>query len=112
MEDQLKAANTKYRQGDYQAAINILNDLPVSDEVALAKGYCYLLNKQATQAVPALQQVLSYENSLHHDKANWYLALAYVQIQDTKAATIILQKIIQDNAFKTAQAKEILRKLD
>lgn len=70
-----------------------------------------MANNQIKEAVPLLEKHLAFKDKFA-DKSRWYLALAYLKTKEVKKAEKLLRKIVEENAYKTKEAKEILAQLN
>ncbi|WP_149274997.1 tetratricopeptide repeat protein [Pareuzebyella sediminis] len=102
-----------YSKGNYQEALPLFTALYTS-----AKEPYYLFYKanaliqlnRAEEAIPLLQEHLQTDDSLT-DKSTWYLAMAYLQLEDTKKAKEALKKVVEMNTYKAKEAKQLLEEL-
>ena len=110
-----------YEAQNYHKAINLFNSAKNPDQVYIDfyKGISFLAINKPEEAIDLLKSV-SQSNDLNgnqkgfNNKAQWYLALAYIKINDKQNAIKELTKIINDpteNVRKDA-ASEILEFLD
>lgn len=102
-----------YEEKDFKNAVALFNKLYIQTEEDYAKFYsamCYMeLNeiKKASEILSNTSWTPAYQ-----DKANWYLALCKLSLDQKNEARTLLQAIIKNSKFKTAQAKSLLKKLD
>ena len=106
-----------YESQNYHKAINLFNSVESPDAVYIRfyKGISYLAIDKPQEAIELLKPI-SKQNKLDgkekdfNKKAQWYLALAYIKINDEQNAITELGKIVNDpteNMRKEA-AKEVL----
>lgn len=102
-----------YEEKDFKKAVNLFNKLYLQTEEDYAKFYsamCYMELNEISKA----SEILSGKSwtPAYQDKANWYLALCKLALDDKNETRILLQALIKNSDFKTAQAKDLLKKLD
>ncbi|MFI8605089.1 tol-pal system YbgF family protein [Cellulophaga baltica] len=99
-----------YSKGEYKQAIPLFNTLYSSEGESYYLFYeaiSLIQLRQADKAVPLLQEHLKSQDALV-DKTNWYLAMAYLQLQDIEQAKKTLKLIIEDKTYKAKEAKQLL----
>ncbi len=85
------------------------NDIPAR----LAIANSYLENDNSEFAIPHLRHILTLDDILYQDQANWYLGLVYLKMDKLNDARKIFTLLAADsNADHHLEAKEILKKLD
>jgi FimV-like protein len=72
------------------------------------KANALLKLERAKEAVPLLLEHLKTKDSLT-EKTNWYLALAYLKLEDKAKAEKILEKVIADGNYKASEAQKLLK---
>ena len=113
-QDKKTLAFLAYEKGEYEKAIQLFTDL-FSD----TKEPYYLFYKanalmkidKANEAVPLLLEHLKTKDTLT-EKTTWYLALAYIKIDDKPNARTALKKVIADGTYKTSEAEKLLKAFD
>ena len=109
-----------YEAHNYYKAINLFNSVKNSDETHIIyyKALCFLALDKTGEAINLLNNV-AINNKLDNtsvslkEKANWYLAMAYLKNNETAKAVARLS-IIENNPdsnFKKQEAKEVLNYL-
>jgi hypothetical protein len=111
-----------YENGKYHKAINLFNSIEFfeddnSDYIDFYKGISYLAINKNEEAIDVLLPIATEIEKGDYDisqKANWYLALAYLNSNEIDKAKSQFYMIAQDNAFtyKKEEAGEILKKLE
>ena len=108
-------AQTAYQKGDYATAFTKFQALAQQDpgaaQFSFYAGVSALLNEEATLAIPLFKTLLAQPDHLFVEQARWYLALAYLQEDDTASAKTYLSEI-KTGAFKAEEAKELLSKIE
>lgn len=109
-----------YEAQDYYKAINLFNSVknPNDAYILYYKGLCFLALDKKEEAITLLKQVgtsIDSENDSinFNEKANWYLALAYLKKDNIEQAISQLTEI-RDNpnsSFKKQEVQEILNYL-
>jgi tetratricopeptide (TPR) repeat protein len=109
-----------YEAQDYYKAINLFNSVKNPDEIYIIyyKGLCFLALEKTDEAIALLSNVantttIDGKSADLEEKANWYLALAYLKNNDTENAISRLSLINNDpsSIFKKQEAQEVLNYL-
>jgi hypothetical protein len=106
-----------YKAGQYDAVVEQLK-IPAADQPTEAYrqyflGLTYLTDKHPTEAILPLQQAVSTSSGTLRQKADWFLALAYVSNQQPALAKPILTRIGQDKAHPYyTLAQQVLVKIN
>lgn len=112
--DDAKAkAFSAYALGDYAAANSLFENLSISEKEPYYLFYranALIQLNRAAEAVPLLQEHLKTQDSLT-DKSHWYLAMAYLQMQDTDKARQALRTVVEQKAYNAEKAKLLLDEL-
>jgi len=106
-----------YKNQEYNTAIENLNAIPLQSTIypdaQLLQSMSYLQLKQPGEAISRLTVLVQPENDhLLKDQASWYLALAYLQNNQTSFAKELLEKIVSDKSMHWDRAGELLKKID
>ena len=115
---ELEQAAVEYREGHYREALELyeksLESATYKSQIRMYMGNCYLaLGTNPEQAVRLFQEILRDQNSGLQQKANWYLALAYLKNQEPEQAIAQLKKIAtHPKAYHKEQALTLLKKLE
>ncbi len=99
-----------YEKEDYEETIALFAELYLVEKepyYLFYKANALIQLNRAAEAVPLLQEHLQTSDTLV-DKSNWYLAMAYLQLNDTKNAIKALNEIVAKNAYKAEEAKQLL----
>lgn len=105
-----------YGDGDYAAAAQHFEDAKSDPQVPqylreFYIGIAQLAEDKAEAAIPHLQTSLETESD-YSQQARWYLALAYLAVDDIDNSRSVLYKIISnESAYKYKAAKKILADL-
>ena len=106
-----------YEAQDYYKAINLFNSVKTPDEAYIIyyKGLCFLALEKSDEAIALLSEVatkqgLDGKSADFKEKANWYLAMAYLKNNETEKAISRLSLIINNPSsnFKKQEAQEVL----
>jgi predicted Zn-dependent protease len=103
-----------YQNGDYESSAELFGQLyPATQESSYLfyQANALIQVNKAREAIPLLQEHLKASDGLA-DKTNWYLAMAYLQIDDEINARKMLETVLRNGKFKVEEAKEILDALD
>lgn len=109
-----------YEAHDYYKAINLFNSVadPNAAYINFYKGLSYLEINKSSRAIELLLPIskatnLQGKSANFSEKANWYLALAYIKNKDDEKAIKQLSYIINQPAdtYKKEEAQEVLNYL-
>lgn len=109
-QDQKSLAFLAYEKGDYEEAINLFTALYSTTKepyYLFYKANALLKLEKANEALPLLLEHLKTNDTLKA-KTTWYLALAYLKLNDRPNARITLEKVITDAKYKTTEAQKLL----
>lgn len=109
-QDEKSLAFYAYETGNYEKAIKLFTDLFTATKepyYLFYKANALLKLEKANEAVPLLLEHLKTKDTLT-EKSTWYLALAYLKLNDAPNAKIALKKVIADGKYKTTEAKKLL----
>ena len=112
---QFRAAMHNYSKGNYAKAIPGLRAAVKTDPEVLSFNFylaaCYLLTAQADSAVTFFRKTISLGDPTYSEQSHFYLAKAYLKMQDVSRARDELQATIAFHGSKEHEASEILRQL-
>jgi len=111
--DAKSKAFSAYELGEYETAASQFSDLYGKDRESYYLFYqanALLQLNRAQEAIPLLKKHLKSGDSLS-TKTNWFLAMAYLQLEDKKSAIDALNIAAKNIDFKQKEARELLRKL-
>jgi len=107
-------AFTAYETRDYTEALHYFNELlkeNPDETIAFYKANVLLKLNKTEEAVLIFKNNLKTTDSLNA-KNNWYLALAYLRLNDIEGAKEILNELDTSSLFKNKEVKYLLKKLD
>ena len=113
-QDEKTQAFIAYEIGEYQTAVDLFSKLYTNTKDSYYLFYeanAQLKLNKADDAIPLLLEHLRTTDTLS-DKTHWYLALAYLKIDDYGNAAKSLKKVIDEGKFQIKEAKELLKKID
>jgi len=113
-QDEKAIAFMAYEKGEYQNAIVLFTKLYTETKESyylFYKANALLKLERANEAVPLLEQHLKTKDTLT-EKTNWYLALAYLKLEDKQQARKLLNKVIADGLYKNKEAKKLLKEFE
>lgn len=113
-QDQKTLAFTAYEKGDYKKAIDLFSKLYDNTNESYClfyKANALLKLEKAKEAVPLLLEHLKTKDTLT-EKSRWYLALAYLKLNNKVEAKKTLKKVISEKNYKMKEAKELLEKFE
>lgn len=103
-----------YEKGEYKKAILLFTKLYTATKepyYLFYKANALLKLERANEAVPLLLEHLKTKDTLT-DKTNWYLALAYLKIENKAKAKELLNTVITNGSYKSKEAKKLLEELE
>ena len=109
-QDKQSMAFMAYENGDFAKAVLLFNQLYSTTKepyYLFYKANSLLKLNKTKEAIPLLLQHLKTKDTLT-EKTHWYLALAYLKLEDNKKAKQELQKVIDSGSFKKKDAKKLL----
>ena len=113
-QDEKSKAFLAYEKGEYEVSVLLFSKLyKITNEsyYLFYQANALLKLERADEAIPLLQQHLKTKDSLTQ-KTNWYLALAYLKINDTKKAKEMLKKVTLEKLYKNKDAVKLLQELE
>ena len=96
-----------YETGDYELAVSLFSDLYEKDKqpyYLFYKANALLKLEKAKEAIPLLKEHLKTKDTLN-EKSTWYLALAYLKIEDKENARTLLQQLVNDKQYKIKRSQ-------
>lgn len=111
-EKDLKKAMLAYENGDYQGLLSEFDTLEEAHpELSIYKGIVLMEQLEYERAIQELKQVHEDRNSSFNEDASWYLALAYLKVQDLAEARRIMTQLSKKSAKYQEKSSLILNKL-
>lgn len=107
-------ATEAYNQQQFAAAIENYQQLVQQDQAQLEDllylGLSQIYEQESQNAVETLEkaQVLSVQTQSFEQEIDWFLALAYLQNEAVADAKQLLDKIVNTNAWRAADAQKLL----
>ena len=111
--DEKTQAFLAYSKGDYEAAVPLFENLYTSEQEPYYLFYqanALIELNRAGEAVPLLEEHLKTSDALT-DKSSWYLAMAYLQLEEVENAKKALTDVVEKEAYKAEDAKWLLEEL-
>lgn len=102
-----------YEKKEYTSAIALFAELYSESEepdYLFYQANALLQLNRGQEAIPLLQNHLESGDKLA-EKSAWYLAMAYLQVDDSENAQNMLQSVVDDGGFKAQEAKKLLKSL-
>ncbi|WP_117885555.1 tetratricopeptide repeat protein [Aureibaculum luteum] len=112
-QDEKTIAFTAYEKGEYKKAFELFSKLHTSTNEPYYLFYqanALLKLEKAKEAVPLLLKHLKTKDTLT-EKSRWYLALAYLKLNNKVEAKKTLKKVLTESTYKTKEANELLKKI-
>lgn len=102
------------KRSDYTEAISSFEQLidPTSNsqtmrEMTLCLAISYIMEGQANSAIPYLKRARSFKEPKYHKEANWYEALALIDLGQKEKAQIVLEQVIIDEGHYAEAARNL-----
>lgn len=106
---------THYGSGEYNDAIVLLERAAALDssaaEFQFYLGVTNLLLGRPHAALAPLQQSIARDKTRYEPRARWYMANAYLELNDAQQALTELQRIARRQGEYAAQAREMIAKI-
>ncbi len=100
-----------YESGDYSNAYksfeSALKNDPDNLELSFYLGISALETNQAGSAVQSFESIVENTNARFHEPAQWYLALAYLKMEDVDAAKEVFKTIAEGSGSYSTRAIEV-----
>jgi len=113
-EDLKTRAFTTYSKGEFESAVEMFSKLYESEKESYYLFYtanALIGHNEAIKAVPLLKEYISTSGE-YTDESKWYLALAYLQLEDKNNAVVILKDLVTTGSFKVSESEELLQDLE
>ena len=108
----MQLAMIEYEAENYKASLTILlgiiRDDPEDNRARFYAAMAFLCLNRPRQAVPNLQQLLKSQDTDYHEKARWYLALAYLKIEAFDQAKSLFREIASSGGFYYEKSAQLL----
>lgn len=112
-EDLKSRAFTAYEDADYPLALELFEELQaqqVDSYIAFYEGIVLMQLNQHREAIPLLEGYLD-DNGQLKDRAQWYLALSYLKLDELEKSKAQLETLVAQQGFKAEAARELLQKM-
>ena len=110
-----KEAHQAYIAEEYQVAIEKFSELTQlePDELSyqLYLGVSQVGIQASADAVASLQPLAESEDQSVREEAAWYLALAYLQMDNAAAASPYLEQLVHSGGYRSGRAEQLLEVL-
>jgi tetratricopeptide (TPR) repeat protein len=104
-----------YNTRDYERAAVLFNKVlktkPEDMEVVLLNGVSNFEEKKYPEAKQSFGKVIDDKNNLYIDQAEWYLALCYINTNETDKAKQLFKVIVNEGGIYKDNARKIIRGL-
>jgi tetratricopeptide (TPR) repeat protein len=111
-EKDLKMAMLAYENGNYQGLLQEFEALePVHPEVSIYKGIILMEELEYEKAIEELKEVYENDDASFREDASWYLALAYLKIQNKEEARRMLGQLSKNSGKYQDRSAALLKKL-
>ena len=113
-----KNAIQAYKDGNFTTAIaalerSIEKDITNVDEKHFYLGLCYLYQREADHenAIVHLKKSKQINSNRYAQQANWFISLALLNLQKTEDAKILLEEMVANDGWRSADAAALLKEL-
>lgn len=114
-ETYLTKASLFYQEGDFRNAIEhfelFLENQPDNAGARLYLGISLYEESRFHDAEASLNKVVEHEDNLYVDKAEWYLGLCYLALNENELARRKFAALASGNSDKADEAKKLLRQI-
>ena len=108
-------AMTKYREGDFNSALVLFNEIldkdPSNIYIRYYTGLASIETNQADKAITEFKYIIDQKNNLFVENAQWYLALTYLKNNQVTEAKDLLVQIKNSTNPHNKEASQILRRI-
>ncbi len=107
-------AFSSYQTKDYKTALSLFTKLYTDTQEPYYLFYranALIELNRAEEAIPLLQEHLGTEDSLVKN-SRWYLAMAYLKLDDLENTKRMLREVVRNAAYKTEEAQKLLDALE
>lgn len=113
-QDEKTKAFAAYQIGKYEEALPLFAELYTTEKSPYYLFYranALIQLNRAKEAIPLLKEHLKTNGNLV-EKSPWYLAMAYLQLDDEENAKIMLDSVVAIGTYKVDEAKNLLDALE
>jgi tetratricopeptide (TPR) repeat protein len=114
-ETYLTKASLFYQEGDFENAIEhfelFLENQPNDAGAQLYLGISFYEEDRYHDAEASLNKVVDHQDNLYVDKAEWYLGLCYLALNENERARRKFAALASGNSDKAEEARKLLRKI-
>ena len=108
-------AMTKYREGDFNSALVLFNEIldkdPSNIYIRYYSGLASIEASQNEKAISEFKYIIDQKNNLFVENAQWYLALSYLKNNQVKDAKNLLVQINNSSNPHSKEASQILKRI-
>lgn len=114
LEDLQTQAFTAYEEGDYARALSLFKELQHKSTDGYIKFYEAITLMQLNKHEDAADLLTNYieGNDELSNRAEWYLALCYLKLDEAAKSKSLLKKVAGRDGFKAKEANKLLKELD
>jgi tetratricopeptide (TPR) repeat protein len=108
-------AMTKYREGDFNSALVLFNEIldkdPGNMYIRYYTGLACIEANLNEKAISEFKYIIDQKNNLFVENAQWYLALSYLKNAQSKEAKNLLVQISNSSNSHNKEASQILKRI-
>ena len=97
-----------FEQKEYKKALDVFKLEPDNMIVKLYSGFSYMELENYDQAITEFEDIITQNDNLFIDQAEWNLALCYLATNETHKAKKLLTNITQSNTIYNIRAQNLL----
>lgn len=101
-----------FNEGNYQQAIEVLNQDPSNMLAKLYSGFSYMKMEDFNRAEAAFNEIITDKENLFFDQAEWNLALCYLITDHSEQAKSMFRDIANGNTTYKERAQQILTEIE
>ncbi len=101
-----------YKNGDYKLAIELFETNNDDIVATLYSGFCYMKFEEFDRAIVNFKLIISDDDNLFVDQAEWNLGLCYLKIGKENLAKSMFNHVINEKGAFRNKAKILLQKLE
>ena len=98
-----------FEQKEYKKALDVFKLEPDNMIVKLYSGFSYMELENYNQAITEFEEIITQNDNLFIDQAEWNLALCYLATNETHKAKKLLTNITQSNTIYNIRAQNLLK---
>ncbi|MCK5171657.1 MAG: tetratricopeptide repeat protein [Bacteroidales bacterium] len=103
----------RYEEKDYEQALILFEEVLKTREndmaISLYSGISYMEEEKYQKATKSFNNIITDNDNLFIEQAEWYLAMCYLKTEKTDKAQNVLNEIIKEESYYKDQATKVLK---